>query len=175
MKNKRYGVILVDRSKKKTLVLQRINYALYNRINNNHIPYLNTNVDFLLSNYIGCNNNIYEFPKGVRNKHEPPLDCALREFFEETGIYLDSTYKILDIVSYTYTSENNKTYHCIYFIINISFPNSYKSIEILKMSQLPILGDNFNIVICTHWKNIRNYFKKRQFEELVMKLDKVLA
>lgn len=171
---KRYGIILVDKCSKKTLVLNRVNYALYNRLNNNYIPYVNANVDFFLSMYTGCNVN-FEFPKGIRNMGESPFQCALREFFEETGIYLSTNSLVLDQVSYKYTSKNNKTYRCIYFIIDASFPNNYKSTDVLKMPRLPVLGDNFNILIYTKWKNIRNYFIKRQFVELVQKMDEVLT
>lgn len=172
---KRFGIILIDKRLKKTLVLSRINYALYNRINNNNIPYRGANIDLALSMYIGYH-NILEFPKGVRDRRETPLMCALREFFEETGIYLDvSSDDVLEQIIYTYTSENNKTYTCTYFVIDISFSNIRNSTKIVNISNLPILSDNFNILICTDWYKIRNNFLKRHFHELVLKLDRIFA
>jgi len=57
------------------------------------------------------------FPKGKRNLFEKNLDCALREFNEETTIENDNIYlinKINNIVE-EYTSTNNVTYKHIYY------------------------------------------------------------
>lgn len=173
MKSKRYGIILVERNSKNTLVLSRINYALYNRLNNNIIPYENDSADMILSMYYGCN-TIYEFPKGVREKGETPFNCAKREFFEETGIFLDSS-SVLANIAYTYTAKNNKTYPCYYYVVDAQFSISKHSTTILKTSNLPILSDNFNIVIYTCWYKIRYYFLNIKLFKLVAELDEIFA
>lgn len=158
---------------KKTIVLSRINYALYNRLNNNNLPYDNSKMDLTFSMYIGYN-NILEFPKGVREKNETPLNCALREFSEETGFNLDlNLINVIDQITYKYISGNNKWYKCIYYVIDIPLPFANDSTQILKLHNLPVLSDNFNILLCTNWFKIRNSFLKRQLNELVIKLDNI--
>jgi ADP-ribose pyrophosphatase YjhB (NUDIX family) len=58
------------------------------------------------------------FPKGRRNYQEKDLNCALREFEEETG-YLKSNVKLLqNIIPYEeiFTGSNMKSYKHRYFI-----------------------------------------------------------
>jgi 8-oxo-dGTP pyrophosphatase MutT (NUDIX family) len=58
------------------------------------------------------------FPKGRRNMHESDLDCALREFEEETGVSRDSihiTSNVIPIVE-TFVGNNNIQYKHIYFV-----------------------------------------------------------
>lgn len=58
------------------------------------------------------------FPKGRRNYSEKELDCAFREFEEETGIAKDDIDLIENIVPYEeiYIGSNYKTYKHKYFI-----------------------------------------------------------
>jgi 8-oxo-dGTP pyrophosphatase MutT (NUDIX family) len=57
------------------------------------------------------------FPKGRRMRGETDLECAEREFFEETNIPKDS-YVILDNISFSeiFTGTNNITYKHKYFV-----------------------------------------------------------
>lgn len=58
------------------------------------------------------------FPKGRRNYHEKDLNCALREFEEETG-YLKSNIKLIkNIMPYEeiFTGSNLKSYNHKYFV-----------------------------------------------------------
>lgn len=105
---KRYGLVLVDRDSKLTLVLWRINYGLYDRINNNLNGFINSahHKDILQSMSPGFfHESMYEFPKGVRDKNETGLQSAVREFHEETGIFLNISHlNIFDEVKQTYGS-----------------------------------------------------------------------
>lgn len=57
------------------------------------------------------------FPKGRRTKGETDLDCAIREFWEETNIPRE-TYMIIDDLSFTeiFTGTNNIHYKHIYYV-----------------------------------------------------------
>ena len=57
------------------------------------------------------------FPKGRRNLKESDLDCAIREFEEETGIIKDD-YDLIDIspINETFLGTNNIRYKHIYYI-----------------------------------------------------------
>ena len=57
------------------------------------------------------------FPKGRRNMKESDLDCAIREFEEETGIQ-KSEYKLIDMepITETFLGTNNIRYRHIYYI-----------------------------------------------------------
>lgn len=57
------------------------------------------------------------FPKGRRMRGESDVDCAIREFFEETNIPRES-YLLCKNLSFTevFTSTNDVTYKHVYFI-----------------------------------------------------------
>ncbi len=61
------------------------------------------------------------FPKGRRNLHESDLDCALREFEEETGIKKDSItlYNSETYYSETFHGTNNIKYKHNYYIASL--------------------------------------------------------
>ena len=70
------------------------------------------------------------FPKGRRNYQEKDLNCALREFEEETG-YLRSNVKLLqNIIPYEeiFTGSNMKSYKHRYFVgyIDSSITTTYQ-------------------------------------------------
>ena len=58
------------------------------------------------------------FPKGRRNLFEKNLECALREFNEETGIENDNIYLInkINCIIEEYTGSNNVNYKHIYYL-----------------------------------------------------------
>jgi 8-oxo-dGTP pyrophosphatase MutT (NUDIX family) len=81
----------------------------------------------------------WEFPKGRRNFKEKDLDCALREFEEETGI---SNYKIKLIENVlpfeeTFIGTNHKSYKHKYFLAYMSeteeFLNNFQVTEVSKL------------------------------------------
>ena len=79
------------------------------------------------------------FPKGRRNYQEKDLNCALREFEEETG-YLRSDVKLIqNIVPYEeiFTGSNMKSYKHKYFVgyieNNTNITNSYQETEVADM------------------------------------------
>lgn len=59
----------------------------------------------------------YGIPKGHKNKKETELDCAKREFGEETG-YSPDSYKIINIepIVETFVGTNNIEYKHVYFL-----------------------------------------------------------
>jgi 8-oxo-dGTP pyrophosphatase MutT (NUDIX family) len=81
----------------------------------------------------------WEFPKGRRNFQEKDLDCALREFEEETGIS-KKTIKIVENVlpfEEMFLGSNHKSYKHKYFlgyteIINNNL-NDYQQTEVSKI------------------------------------------
>jgi 8-oxo-dGTP pyrophosphatase MutT (NUDIX family) len=69
------------------------------------------------------------FPKGRRNPNESDLDCASREFFEETGYANDKTAcKIIEnLTPYdeTFIGSNYKSYRHRYFIMKMDYDYSH--------------------------------------------------
>ena len=63
----------------------------------------------------------WEFPKGRRNQKEKDLDCALREFEEETGISKDHISVIENVLPFeeTFIGTNHKSYKHKYFLAYI--------------------------------------------------------
>jgi 8-oxo-dGTP pyrophosphatase MutT (NUDIX family) len=67
----------------------------------------------------------WEFPKGRRNPKEKDLDCALREFEEETGISRESLKIIENVYPFeeTFIGTNHKSYKNKYFL---AYMNGYE-------------------------------------------------
>lgn len=80
-----------------------------------------------------CNSS-WEIPKGKKNQGELPLDCALREFEEETGLSpMDLCFTGYDTYSYIITTKETK-YVMEYYITTIDiscrYPNQINYLEI---------------------------------------------
>jgi 8-oxo-dGTP pyrophosphatase MutT (NUDIX family) len=111
----------------------------------------------------------WEFPKGRRNFKEKDLDCALREFEEETGI-LTSKIKIVENVlpfEEIFIGSNHKSYKHKYFLA--------------YMNETEEFLDNFQVteVSKIEWKtidecleSIRPYNLEKK--ELIKNINKVL-
>lgn len=63
-------------------------------------------------------NNEWEFPKGRKNYKEKDLDCAKREFEEETGISCSDLQIVNNIMPFEeiFTGSNQKCYKNIYYL-----------------------------------------------------------
>jgi ADP-ribose pyrophosphatase YjhB (NUDIX family) len=85
----------------------------------------------------------WEFPKGRRNQKEKDLDCALREFEEETGISKDDLTIIENILPFEeiFIGSNHRSYKHKYFLafienqntINPNYLNNYQATEVSKL------------------------------------------
>ena len=79
------------------------------------------------------------FPKGRRNYQEKDLNCALREFEEETGFLRNNIQLIQNITPYEeiFTGSNMKSYKHKYFLgyidSTIQTTNSYQETEVGDM------------------------------------------
>ncbi len=90
-----------------------------------------------------CNTNWqeteWEFPKGRRNSLEKELDCALREFEEETGISFNNLKVIENLLPFEeiFIGSNNKSYKHKYYIAFtnkiIEPTNNYQITEVSKL------------------------------------------
>ena len=81
----------------------------------------------------------WEFPKGRRNHLEKELDCALREFEEETG-YSNRDLKVIENLlpfEEIFIGSNNKSYKHKYFIAFTdkitTLPDNYQITEVSKL------------------------------------------
>jgi 8-oxo-dGTP pyrophosphatase MutT (NUDIX family) len=70
------------------------------------------------------------FPKGRRNLKEKNIECAKREFEEETNILIDD-YNIINMtpLEETYLASNNLKYKHIYYISQIKNKNTLLSLD----------------------------------------------
>ena len=82
------------------------------------------------------------FPKGRRNSREKNIDCAKREFCEETNIE-DCEYIIINMtpLEETYMASNNLKYKHIYYISQIKDNNLVPYINKDNLSQKIEIGD----------------------------------
>lgn len=74
----------------------------------------------------------WEFPKGRRNYMEKDLECALREFEEETGINYNNIMLIENLFPFeeNFVGTNDKIYKNKYFLASIN-SNTYNFEELL--------------------------------------------
>lgn len=81
----------------------------------------------------------WEFPKGRRNFHEKDLDCALREFEEETGLSKKDIRIIENLLPFEemFLGSNHKSYKHKYFLgyteNNNENLNNYQQTEVSKI------------------------------------------
>ena len=81
----------------------------------------------------------WEFPKGRRNHKEKDLECALREFEEETGISQSKITIIENVLPFEeiYIGTNHKSYKHKYFLAYSNDPkdflNNYQVTEVSKL------------------------------------------
>jgi len=81
----------------------------------------------------------WEFPKGRRNFKEKDLDCALREFEEETGISTSKIKLIENVLPFeeTFIGTNHKSYKHKYFLAYMSeteeFLDNFQVTEVSKL------------------------------------------
>jgi len=81
----------------------------------------------------------WEFPKGRRNHKEKDLECALREFEEETGISSDKIVIIDNVLPFEeiFIGTNHKSYKNKYFLAymneNYNLLNNFQVSEVSKL------------------------------------------
>lgn len=111
------------------------------KYNNNNI-----NLDYLIkNNNTKWNEPEWEFPKGRRNIKESDIDCAVREFEEETN-FKTNDYNVLELnpISEIFMGNNGINYKHTYFfaqsfnddIPNINDENVFQKIEISNIKWL---------------------------------------
>lgn len=85
------------------------------------------------------------FPKGKRNNKELAVDCAKREFHEESGVPLSMIrMDTLDTVVEEYTNVTNKTYRSVYYIA-----------EYIGDHNIELKVEQSNVQQCTEIEDIR--------------------
>ncbi len=94
---------------------------------------------------------LWEMPKGRANNDELPLDVAIREAQEETGINYDDYDILYDILPYKYNIKTDfEDYKIVYYIAKIK-THFYDKIHIFKKN---------NETVGTLWINIYDFIDK---------------
>lgn len=119
---------------------EKISRERYESLKNGISSKIQFNLETLLAN---CEYKWKEpewgFPKGRRNYQEKDLNCALREFEEETGYIRNNVQLIQNITPYEeiFTGSNMKSYKHKYFLgyinYNINSTNSFQESEVADM------------------------------------------
>ena len=111
----------------------------------------------------------WEFPKGRRNFNEKDLECALREFEEETGI-LSSKLNIIENVlpfEEIFIGTNHKSYKHKYFLAYMNENDEYlNNFQVTEVSKLEWKTLNKCL------EDIRPYNLEKK--ELIININKVL-
>jgi 8-oxo-dGTP pyrophosphatase MutT (NUDIX family) len=126
----------------------------------------------------------WEFPKGRRNYQEKDIDCALREFEEETGIPKKNIVVVENLLPFEeiYIGSNHKSYKHKYFLAymydNIDFNNYHNNDDEIKENE------NLNKFQKTEvskieWKSLDDCLKcirpyNLEKKQLIININKVL-
>ena len=97
---------------------KKFNYLKNKKIKHKKSKNVTSILTYLINkSNISWNETEWGLPKGRKNKNESNMDCAIREFLEETGIDKNNINIIVNInpLVELYTSINNITYRHIYF------------------------------------------------------------
>jgi len=111
-----WGEITNSQYKNEEMMSQKKMKTIISGINSNdNIIYLNELIERSETNW---EETEWEFPKGRRNYKEKDLDCALREFEEETGISSSNLKIVENIVPFEeiFIGTNHKSYKHKYFL-----------------------------------------------------------
>lgn len=114
----------------------------------------------------------WEFPKGRRNQREKDLDCALREFEEETGISRDNIELIENVLPFEeiFIGSNHKAYKHKYFLA--LFKNSHDTNDKLTNFQAAEVSKLEWKTIDKCLESIRPYNLEKK--EIIQNINKVL-
>ena len=111
----------------------------------------------------------WEIPKGRRNNREKDLECALREFKEETGIYCETICIVQNVLPFeeTFIGTNHKSYKHKYFLAYMDEINDDDILNYQKTEVSKIEWKSFQKCL----ENIRPYnLEKKQLISNVHKL-----
>ena len=164
-------------------------YEKFKRLSVGYI--FNKTKEFINLHYFVKNSNTkyihteWEFPKGRRNNRETNLECAKREFMEETN-YSYSDYKLINnIVPFTeeFMGENRVRYKYIYYIGYLISKDKEVFIDPSNKDQCNELKDIKWLTIDESLDIIRNYHHTRRnviskisaLIESIMKNDYILT
>jgi ADP-ribose pyrophosphatase YjhB (NUDIX family) len=121
------------------------------------------NIDYVLDNTTCClRENEYEFPKGRKNSVESTLECAFREFEEESGIAqskLELSDKFKPVI-FDKTGCNGVEYRSFYYVA--------KCIDNVDATSLLHLNDvQAKEVRCVRWMDYSSVVSKMHTEKAV--------
>lgn len=99
------------------------------------------------------NSNMWVPPGGHKNKGENSYDCAIREFFEETGYFCKKLFKVGSII------ENNENYGDLKIFFFTARYDQIQNIECYEGQMLKFLSIE-QIQKLNHPKYIIKFWKK---------------
>jgi 8-oxo-dGTP pyrophosphatase MutT (NUDIX family) len=156
-------------------------------VNNFEFPKINfVSVETLINNSTTAwSETEWEFPKGRRNYQEKDLDCALREFEEETGISKKNVKIVENIMPFEeiFIGSNHKSYKNKYFLgclTNNDIENNTVENEDRQFDKMGVLN-NFqkSEVSKIEWKTIEECLESirpynLEKKQLIININKVL-
>jgi bis(5'-nucleosidyl)-tetraphosphatase len=82
----------------------------------------------------------WAFPKGHAEKGERPLQCAMRELYEEVGLHVSFLYDVDPIVENYFFKKDNELIHktVTYFLANTKGDLKWDNFEITDALWLPL-------------------------------------
>ena len=129
----------------KEYIIEKHNQEKKDNLNNDaQINFIETVENALYNSNTNWCEPEWGFPKGKRNPGERDLDCAIREFTEETGYSLNDIHLIENVLPYEeiFVGSNNKLYKQKYYLAfnsnNIDILDKYQRSEVSKIQWLSL-------------------------------------
>jgi ADP-ribose pyrophosphatase YjhB (NUDIX family) len=119
-------------------------------------------LDFLINVDLLYDNDEWGFPKGRIKKNEDKLDCAIREFKEETA-YTDDDFRIIENIApivENLTGTNGKRYRHVYYVAELI--SGKKPVNNKTKSQRQEIGDIRFMLHENSLVSIREYHHQRK-------------
>ncbi len=145
-------------------------------------PLEKVDLDTLINNSTtSWNETEWEFPKGRRNYQEKDLDCALREFEEETGISKKKIKIVENLMPFEeiFIGSNHKSYKHKYFLACMPEYNEKEDLEDKEDNQISLNNYQKSEVSKIQWKTLEDCLESirpynLEKKQLIININKVL-
>ncbi|AQQ79957.1 nudix domain protein [Leptopilina boulardi filamentous virus] len=123
-----------------------------------------------LNNWRTCNNMFFwekiQIPRGKSKKNESLLECAIREFVEETGVILLGNGFLYKKPFILYWIDDNKRWEYKIYLLYWNTDSKFNSSNFLKVKKIFHNDDNFQITLSndkyTSKKDIKSIERERK-------------
>lgn len=152
-------------------------YFIRNKENNNSLYF---NLDYIVLQTVTTHcDTEWGFPKGRRNINEPDLNCAMREFSEETGLKSKHITVIKDIkpLEEVFSGSNKTRYKHVYYVAEINMDKNVHCEKLLFDPSNKMQNREIRNVKWFSYNDVQNRIRSENIErkELFKRVNQLLC